>query len=94
MAGCYFMSAVVYPRRRDGVGPLDLLKLVAVLLVASLATPFGLDGWRYAVLLATEAGPNSSPLFQGLMELTRRLATLPVDFRIFGAICSCWWPLL
>jgi len=83
MAGCYFISAVICPGRQDGVKPLVLLKLMAVLLAATLATPFGFEGWRYAVLLATEAGPNSAPLFKGLMELTPTFGPVARSFPDF-----------
>lgn len=84
MAVCYLAVSVLFSRgREDEVGPLTLFKLVAVLLVATLATPFGFDGWRYALLLATEAGPNSSPLFQGLIELTPTFGTVARSFPDF-----------
>ncbi|MDR3580975.1 MAG: hypothetical protein P4L44_13525 [Oryzomonas sp.] len=83
MAGCYLLSVVISPGRTEYPEPLALLKLIAVLLVATLATPFGIEGWRYAVLLATEAGPNSSSHFQGLIELTPTFGKVARSFPDF-----------
>ncbi len=81
MAGCYMVSALVFRERQNEVGPLAVL--VVVLLVATLVTPFGFDGWRYALLLAKEAGPNSSPLFQGLIELNPTFGEVARSFPDF-----------
>jgi tetratricopeptide (TPR) repeat protein len=68
MAGCYLLAALPAFKdepekvRQSGV-------LFVLLMVASCLTPFGLDGWRYALLLATEAGAGAPEFFKRIAEL-------------------------
>jgi hypothetical protein len=66
---CYLSCAFIKNDPKSKADRTALLRLVATLVAATLITPFGPDGWRYALLLAQEAGSNSSALFQGLLEL-------------------------
>ena len=69
MAGCYLFEAVTCRLRGKATDLSGTVKLLAVLLVATLVTPYGFDGWRYAMLLLKEAGPGSSELYKNLAEL-------------------------
>jgi hypothetical protein len=70
MAGCYLVEAVTGKLRGKSADPSGAARLLAVLLAATLATPFGLDGWRYALLLLHEVGPAAPEVFKHLAELT------------------------
>ncbi|HEY5974734.1 MAG TPA: hypothetical protein VIU41_08340 [Geobacteraceae bacterium] len=70
MAGCYLLAAALRRWSGEEVELSSTVKLFAVLSIASLVTPYGLDGWRYAMLLVKEAGPHSSVLFKTLEELS------------------------
>jgi tetratricopeptide (TPR) repeat protein len=70
MAGCYLLVAAVRRLRGEREGdPAAAARLCAVLLAATLVTPWGPGGWRYALLLAGEAGPRASSFFRSLAEL-------------------------
>jgi len=45
------------------------LKLFSVLIITSFCTPFGLDGWYYALKIAQEAGFSANPIYRDLNEL-------------------------
>lgn len=68
MSSCYLLESLIN-KNRDTQVVLSAVKLCAVLLLASLCTPFGLDGWRYAFQLAQEAGPAAQFLYKNLNEL-------------------------
>lgn len=71
MAGCSWLAAAVTPAREGGHRHLARLSLLLVLLLAAtLVTPYGLDNWRYALLLATEVGSAAPKYLQGLGELS------------------------
>jgi tetratricopeptide repeat protein len=72
MAGCYLLAALV-GRFRGGAAGADLsaaAKLCGLVTLATLLTPYGLGGWRYALLLMQEAGPAAPAFFRKLAELT------------------------
>jgi tetratricopeptide (TPR) repeat protein len=68
MAGCSLLASLpeakVAPKRVGRAGI-----LIVALLLASCLTPFGIDGWRYALLLATEAGAGAPEFFKRIAEL-------------------------
>jgi hypothetical protein len=71
LASCYLAMAM-FDRFRGGGNGLELkscAKLFLLLLLATLVTPFGFGGWRYALLLMTEAGPSATGIFPTLVEL-------------------------
>jgi hypothetical protein len=70
MAGCYLLVAVMRRCRGEESELPGTAKLFAALVLATLVTPYGLDGWHYALLLLKEAGPSSPALFKTLEELT------------------------
>ncbi|SNB46639.1 tetratricopeptide repeat protein [Geobacter sp. DSM 9736] len=70
MAGCVLAGAAISSIRS---GEADLkwpLLLFLAVAAASIVSPFGVDGWRYALLLATEAGPAAPTFFKTIAELT------------------------
>ena len=72
LVGCYFLPAL-YDRFRRGEAVADLAalaRLLVLVLLATLATPYGFGGWRYALLLMKEAGPDAPEFFRTLAELT------------------------
>lgn len=70
MAGCYLFETVISRFRGKAADLSETVKLLAVLLVATLVTPFGFDGWRYSLLLFKEIGPGAPEVFKYLEELT------------------------
>ncbi|MDR3578737.1 MAG: tetratricopeptide repeat protein [Oryzomonas sp.] len=70
MAGCYLLVAVVrFVKNKEEKEIFSLSRLMLVLLAGTLATPFGLNGWRYALLLFTEATSSSSVILKSVGEL-------------------------
>ncbi len=75
MALCYALDAWLPGGRvalRDRRGRLAALAVIAG---GTLLSPHPLAGWRYAVLLATEAGGRGPAVFAGLGELSPVLGT-------------------
>lgn len=70
LVGCYWLTAAIGTDGRDRKEFVALSRLLAMVLAATLATPFGLDGWRYALLLFQEAGPAASHLLKSVGELS------------------------
>lgn len=69
MAGCYWVGAVA-ERYRDGRKELvPLTLLIAVLVGATLVTPYGVGGWEYAMLLYREASSASAMSLGHIGEL-------------------------
>ena len=68
---------------------MGVLRLTALLLAATFVSPYGPGGWRYALLLMTEAGPHAPAFFRSLAELAptfgRATMALP-DFWAFLAL--------
>lgn len=81
MAGCYVLEAIIGRCQGKATDPSRAVKLLALLLVATMVTPYGFDGWRYAMLLLEEIGPGAPEIFKNLEELTTpfsgRLIVLP-----------------
>lgn len=70
MAGCYWVVAAVRRVRNGDADFPALTRLLAVLLVATLLTPFGMRGWEYAFLLFTEVTPSSALALKSVGELS------------------------
>jgi hypothetical protein len=70
MVGCYWVVSAVAKARGDGPEFAVLSRAFVVVLVATLVTPFGFDGWRYAALLFTEVGTSATPVLQEVKELS------------------------
>ena len=69
MVGCYWLVAAL--RRVQG-GDSDfvpLSRLLGMMMAATLISPYGGGGWRYAFLLLTEVGPGKPTLFKTIGEL-------------------------
>jgi len=70
MAGCYLVEAIWNTIRGKQAALKQSIWLLAVLLVATLITPFGIDGWLYALQIAQEAGSTQAHvIFKDLEEL-------------------------
>jgi hypothetical protein len=70
LVGCYWAVALV-SRLRGRSEPLaGLSRLLCALLLASMLTPWGPFAWRYAILLASEAGPQAPELMRSLGEMS------------------------
>jgi hypothetical protein len=69
MAGCYVVEAIWDAFRGRQAAPKQSIWLLVVLLIATLLTPFGIDGWRYALQIAQEAGPQAHIIYKDLEEL-------------------------
>lgn len=88
IAGCYLVAAAIRKLRlNDSTEFLAAIKITVILILASLVTPFGVDGWRYALLLMQEAGPNGSAVFKQLKELQ-------TPFRYKYMFSPDFWPFL
>ncbi|HEY6008557.1 MAG TPA: tetratricopeptide repeat protein, partial [Geobacteraceae bacterium] len=90
MGGCYFAAAATRRfLRGKGDDTAAPLRLTVLLLAATLVNPYGPGGWRYALLLMTEAGPHAPAFFRSLAELAptfgRATMALP-DFWAFLAL--------
>lgn len=70
MAGCYWLAAAL--RRMQGSEPdfAPLSRLLGVLALATLLTPYGWEGWRYAALLFVEAGSGAPNVLKAVGELS------------------------
>lgn len=69
MSGCYLLAALGRGNQRENNELLPLGRLLLLLLVASLCTPFAFNGWLYALQLAQEAGSSAHPIYLSLREL-------------------------
>lgn len=69
MAGSYLAEAAWRKMRHEQSELLHCTKLLAILLAASLCTPFGMNGWSYALQIAGEAGPSAHEIYKNLEEL-------------------------
>jgi len=70
MAGCSWLAAAAGRARGEehpALAPLTLLLLL--LLIATVATPYGIDNWRYAYLLFTEVGKDAPFYLRNIGEL-------------------------
>lgn len=70
IAGCYWLANLFAPaeaRKRD-LRPLSVA--CAVVLLATLLTPYGWGNWEYAFLLFREAGPNAPEQLKNVGELS------------------------
>lgn len=70
LAGCYLVVALARGDRGPGGEARALGRLLALLLLATLATPHLFRGWTYAWLLVTQVGPGASRLMKSLAELS------------------------
>lgn len=69
MAGCYVVEAIRNTSRGKQAALKQSIWLMAILLFATLITPFGINGWHYALQIAQEAGPQANIIFKDLEEL-------------------------
>lgn len=69
MAGCYLVEGMLKRFRDNSVQIVPIFRLMILLVLASLITPFGFEGWRYAFQLAQEAGPEAHLIYKGIEEL-------------------------
>lgn len=81
MAGCYLVAAAM--RQEDRSALPATAKLLGLITLATLVTPFGLDGWRYALLLFQEAGAGSPEHFDNLVELAPTFGALARSYPDF-----------
>ena len=90
MAGCYLIEGSFRRLRGEPVQIVPVARLVTVLLVTSLCTPFAFEGWVYALKIANEAGPTADFVYKTLEELAptfgSKTASKP-DFWAFIVIC-------
>lgn len=70
LVGCYWLAAVVARLRRRPSELAASSRALAVVTAASLLSPFGLGGWRYAATLLTEAGGGGPVVMASLGELS------------------------
>lgn len=70
MAGCYWLIEAVRRLQKSLSDFVQLTILLAVLLLATLFTPYGIENWRYAFLLFTEVGPAAPKLLKSVQELS------------------------
>lgn len=70
LAGCYWLAAAGGKIRKRDTDFTALSVLLTVLLAATLLTPYPFDGWRYALLLFSEAGHASPVALKGVGELS------------------------
>jgi hypothetical protein len=70
LAGCYLIEAVACRLRGEKAEIVSPARLVIVLLLASMCSPFGLNGWKYAFLLMKEVGPASPAVLKAVAELS------------------------
>ncbi|MBI1922315.1 MAG: hypothetical protein HYS23_14665 [Geobacter sp.] len=69
MLGCYLAVTMARSKEKSDAEVKNMLKGLLIVSGATLLTPFGTDGWTYALLLFTEAGPNAPPFFRKIVEL-------------------------
>jgi hypothetical protein len=69
MIGCYWIIAGWERLRRKTSDFSAISRALAVVLIATVITPFGLRGWRYAGLLFSEIGSDAPLILQSLGEL-------------------------
>ena len=82
-----FMAQAGMRRRKI----LLLLRLVAVLGIASFINPYGFGAWRYAALLFVEAGPRAPQMFSEVGELSPTLGSAAMSgmaFWFFAALAA------
>lgn len=84
MAGCYLLGSLP-DMKTDPEKIKQSALLAAVLTAASCVTPFGVDGWRYALLLATEAGAGAPDFFKRIAELAPTFGPLSLGWPDFWA---------
>jgi hypothetical protein len=70
MVGAYLVREIVLRIRGIKSEIIPLTKALLVVLGATLVTPFGLGGWRYALLLFNEVGSAAPTALQTLNELS------------------------
>lgn len=70
MVACYWIVAVIRHFRKMDSDTAALGRLLGILLVATLLTPFGFQGWEYALLLSTEVSPSSELSLNAVGELS------------------------
>lgn len=87
MAGCYLAEAAWRKMRHEQSELLTSARLLAVLLVASLCTPFGIHGWSYALQIAGEAGPAAGLIFKNLEELRPTFSSGMLPYPDFWGFC-------
>lgn len=68
LVGSYLGTAIIFPVERDQLKA--RIRLLLVVLFATLMTPFGFGSWKYAWLLFTEVGGSASELMKSVGELS------------------------
>jgi hypothetical protein len=70
MAGCNLLVKLRHNgQAADKTERRASVRLFCTVMLTTLITPYGLDGWRYAALLFTEVGAGAPALFRTLEEL-------------------------
>jgi hypothetical protein len=70
MVGCYFVDALVSRVRGRESELAAIGRALGGVALASLLTPYGVSGWRYAALLFLETGPTRPQVMRELGELS------------------------
>jgi hypothetical protein len=83
LAGCYLIEALARRLRGEEAEVFSQARLMIVLLLASLRSPFGLDGWRYAFLLMKEVGPASPAVLKTVAELSPTFGAVSRSYPAF-----------
>jgi hypothetical protein len=83
MAGCHVLVAVMRRLRGEAAELWPLVKLLAVLLMATLVTPYGFAGWQYALVLMKESSPAAPAFFKTIEELSPTFGATARSFPAF-----------
>lgn len=70
LVGCYWLAAVIGRGEAGRPALKELSRLLALTVAVTLVTPYGLENWRYALLLFQEAGPKAPKLLKSVGELS------------------------
>lgn len=70
MVGCYWASELYKFSKGERSRFTSASILFALVIFATLITPFGFDGWKYALLLFQEAGSGANEVLKSVNELS------------------------
>jgi hypothetical protein len=70
LVGCYWVCELYRFSKGERTFFTSVSVLFALVVLATLITPFGLDGWRYAFLLFQEAGSGANEILKSVNELS------------------------
>ena len=98
MIGCYVLSEVISSGWRLSEDIRRLAELLLIVVLSTILTPFGTNGWSYAYVLFREGGLNSDVFFKGIQELKTPFSSAFLGFPdvwifilLFGAfIITCY----